>query len=256
MLFSVDNGPLGNLPCTMRKLLFLAILALLVPVYGLAQFGDILKKAESAVQQSKASQLSDSKITAGLKQALQVSTSKAVAASGKPDGFLKNQAIKIVLPEKLQTIGRGMRLMGMGAKVDELEVGMNRAAEKATPKAKAIFLSALEKMSFDDARKILSGGDTAATEYFKAASSADLTAAFSPIVHESMVNVGVVKQYDTLLQSAPGGSVLAGKFDLDKYVVGKTLDGLFYMLGQEEQKIRKNPAAQTTTLLKEVFGHK
>jgi hypothetical protein len=221
-----------------------------------AQLGDILKQAESAVQHSNASNLSDSKITAGLKQALQVSTSKAVAYTGKPDGFLKNQAIKIVLPEKLQTVGKGMRLMGMGEKVDELEVGMNRAAEKATPKAKAIFLSALEKMTFDDARKILSGSDTAATEYFKSASSGDLTTAFSPIVHESMVNVGVVKQYNGVLQSAPGGAVLAGKFDLDKYVVSKTLDGLFYMLGQEERKIRKNPAAQTTSLLKEVFGHK
>jgi hypothetical protein len=191
-----------------------------------------------------------------LKQALQLSTGKAVAASGRPDGFLKNQAIKIVLPEKLQTIGRGMRLLGMGAKVDELEVGMNRAAEKATPKAKAIFLSALEKMSFEDARKILTGGDTAATAYFKGASSNDLTTAFSPIVHESMENVGVIEQYNGMLQSAPGGAALAGRFDLDKYVVGKTLDGLFYMLGQEERKIRTNPAAQTTSLLKEVFGHK
>jgi len=240
----------------MRNTALLATFLALSTLPCSAQFGDILKKAESAVQQSNTSGLSDSKITAGLKQALQISTSKAVAATGQPDGFLKNQAIKIVLPEKLQTVNKGMRLMGMGAKVDELEVGMNRAAEKATPKAKAIFLASLEKMSFDDARKILSGSDTAATEYFKNSSSADLTTAFSPIVHESMVNVGVVKQYNSVIQSAPGGSILAGKFDLDKYVVGKTLDGLFYTLGQEERKIRKNPAAQTTSLLKEVFGHK
>jgi hypothetical protein len=240
----------------MRRILILGSLAAFVPASGAAQLGDILKKAEGAVQQSNASRLSDSKITAGLKQALQVSTSKAVASAGHPNGFLKNDAIKIVLPDKLNTLGKGMRLLGMGAKVDELEVGMNRAAEKATPKAKAIFLSALEKMSFDDARKILTGSDTAATEYFKGSSSGDLTTAFSPIVHESMENVGVIKQYNGMLQSAPGGSALAGRFDLDKYVVGKTLDGLFYMLGQEERKIRKNPAAQTTTLLKEVFGHR
>ena len=225
---------------------------------GFAQSGDTLQGAESATRPATpdASGLSDSKITAGLMQALQVSTGNAIASTGKPDGFFKNEAIKILLPEKLATIGKGMRMMGMGAPVDELEVGMNRAAEQATPKAKAIFLSALEKMSFDDARKILFGSDTAATEYFKRTSSAELTTAFSPIVHQSMENVGVVKEYDNLMESAPQISSLAGGFNLDNYVVGKTLDGLFYMLGQEEQKIRKNPAAQITSLLKEVFGHK
>ena len=111
-------------------------------------------------------------------------------------------------------------------------------------------------MTFEDARHILTGDNTAATEYFKRTSSADLTTAFSPIVHASMERVGVVQQYDRVIKSAPGGSTIASEFDLDKYVVGKTLDGLFYMLGQEEQKIRKNPAAQTTALLKEVFGRK
>jgi len=240
----------------MRRILPTYLLVVLASIPCSAQLGDILKQAEKVVQHSDTSQLSDSKITAGLKQALQVSTGKAVATTGKPDGFLKNQAIKILLPDKLKTVGKGMRLMGMGAQVDDLEVGMNRAAEKATPKAKAIFLSSLEKMSFDDARKILSGGNTAATEYFKSSSSAELMTAFSPIVHESMENVGVVQKYNAMLGSAPGGSALAGRFDLDKYVVGKTLDGLFYMLGQEETKIRRNPAAQTTSLLKEVFGRK
>jgi Protein of unknown function (DUF4197) len=138
--------------------------------------------------------------------------------------------------------------------VDELEVGMNRAAEQATPQAKAIFIAAVKKMSFDDARKILTGGDTAATEYFKRTSSGDLTTAFSPIVKRSMQRVGVVQQYNRVLASAPGGSALAGQFDLNKYVVEKTLDGLFLMLGEEEKKIRKDPMAQTTSLLKEVFG--
>lgn len=240
----------------MRTISKLCIFAAFASIPCCAQLGDILKKAESAVQQSDTSHLSDSKITAGLKQALQVSTGKTVASTGKPDGFLKNQAIKILLPDKLKTVGKGMRLLGMGAQVDDLEVGMNRAAEKAAPKAKAIFLSSLERMSFDDARKILTGGDTAATEYFKTSSSAELTTAFSPIVHQSMENVGVIQKYNTMISSAPGGSALAGRFDLNKYVVGKTLDGLFYTLGQEEAKIRKNPAAQTTSLLKEVFGHK
>jgi uncharacterized protein DUF4197 len=156
----------------------------------------------------------------------------------------------------LQTVGKGMRMFGMGKTVDDLEVGMNRAAEQAAPEAKQIFLTALSKMTFDDARHILSGNNTAATDYFKRTSSPDLTTAFTPIVHASMQKVGVVQQYNRVINSAPAGNALAKEFDLDNYVVGKTLDGLFYMLGQEETKIRKDPAAQTTALLKEVFGKK
>lgn len=236
----------------MRSLL--AVILLSAACSAQTQLGDILKKADEALNQHGASNLSNDKIIAGLKQALQVSTGKAVALTGQPDGFLKNEAIKILLPPKLQTVGKGMRMLGMGAQVDQLEVGMNRAAEQATPFAKQIFLDALKKMTFDDARHILTGGDTAATEYFKRQSSADLTAAFTPIVKRSMQRVGVVQQYNQVLSSAPGGSALAGQFDINKYVVGKTLDGLFLMLGEEEKKIRKNPAAQTTALLKEVFG--
>ena len=219
------------------------------------QLDEILKKAGAALGHDT-SQLSDDKIIPGLKEALQVSTGKAVALTGKPDGFLKNQAIKILLPPKLQTVGKTMRMLGMGARVDELEVGMNRAAEQATPQAKQIFLAALKKMSFDDGRHILTGNDTAATDYFKRTSSADLSVAFAPIVHQSMQRVGVVQQYQRVLNSAPGGNALAGQFDLDKYVLGRTLDGLFYMLGEEEKRIRKDPAAQTTALLRQVFGKK
>ncbi len=199
--------------------------------------------------------LTDDKITAGLKEALKVSTANAVAATGKPDGFLKNAAIKILLPERLRTAGKGMRMIGMGAQLDELEVGMNRAAEQATPLAKSIFLNAVLSMTFDDARRILTGSDTAATEYFRNRSSVDLATAFKPIIHKSLLNVGVVRQYAAVMQNPLAASVLrAQKFDLDDYVVGKTLDGLFYMLGEQEKQIRKNPAARTTALLKEVFG--
>lgn len=240
----------------MRLFLISIVLMLCCSIYSAAQLDDILKKAGAAMGQRDTSKLSDDKITAGLKQALEVSTGKAVALTGRPDGFLKNQAIKILLPPKLETVGKGMRMLGMGAKVDELEVAMNRAAEQATPQAKQIFLDALKKMTFDDARHILTGNDTAATDYFKRTSSADLTTAFSPIVKSSMNRVGVVQQYNQFMDRAPGGAALAGEFDLDKYVVGKTLDGLFYMLGEQEKQIRKNPAAQTTALLKEVFGRK
>ncbi len=235
-----------------------SILAAMLLVSGVAhaQLGDILKKADEALNQRSAAGLSNDKIVAGLKQALQVSTGKAVALTGKPDGFLKNQAIRILLPPKLQTVGRGMRMFGMGQQVDELEVGMNRAAELATPEAKRIFIAAVQKMSFADARRILTGNDTAATDYFKSSSTADLTAAFSPIVARAMQRVGVVQQYNRVLTSAPGASALRGQFDLNQYVVGKTLDGLFLMLGNEEKKIRKDPAAQTTALLREVFGRR
>ncbi len=242
----------------MRRMLLLSAIVMLFSISGFAQFGDLVKDAEKTLNSPNrdTSGLSDTKISAGLKEALQVSTSNAVAHTGRHDGFLKNEAIKIMLPDKLRTVGNGLRMMGMGAQVDELEVGMNRAAEQATPQAKAIFLAALRRMTFEDARKILTGGNTSATDYFKRTSSADLTTAFTPVVKQSMRNVGVVKQYNQVLASAPGGTALAGSFDINKYVVGKTLDGLFYTLGEEEQKIRKNPAAQTTSLLKEVFGRR
>jgi hypothetical protein len=239
----------------MRTLLFGMAFALFCSTYNVAQLDELMKKAGENLEHRDTSGLSNNKIIAGLKEALQVSTTKAVALTGKPDGFLKNEAIKIVLPPKLETVGRGLRMIGMGAKVDELEIGMNRAAEQATPQAKQIFLTALKKMTFEDARHILTGDDTAATEYFKRACSPELTTAFSPIVHRTMVKVGVVQQYNQVIKNAPGGSMLAGEFDIDKYVVGKTLDGLFYMLGEQEKQIRKNPVARTTALLKEVFGH-
>jgi hypothetical protein len=238
----------------MKKSLAGLLIACLFLSIALAQ--SPLDKLKEKIGMTSSKGLTNDKIVAGLKDALKVSTGKAVAATGKPDGFLKNEAIKILLPPKLQSVGKGLRMVGMGGQVDALEVGMNRAAEQAAPEAKAIFIRGVTKMTFDDARKILSGGsDTAATEYFKRTSSEELTAAFAPIVHKSMENVGVVKQYNQLLQNPMAAPLAKDKsFNLDNYVVGKAMDGLFYMLGEEEKKIRKDPAARTTALLKEVFG--
>ena len=223
------------------------------------QVNDIWNHARVAAQNTSAANLglTDSKISAGLKEALTVSTGKAVTATGKTDGFYKNEAIKILLPDNLRKIGNGMRLAGMGSQVDSLELGMNRAAEQAAPEAKQIFLNAVANMTFADATDILHGGDTAATDYFKRASSDQLTAAFTPIVHHAMENVGVIQQYNRVVNSASFGPWTAApkKLDIDAYVVQKTLDGLFYMLGQEEKRIRTQPAAQTTAILKQVFGH-
>ncbi len=230
----------------MRRSGMICLFVLLIAACGVAQ--------ERVAVGWKGSSTGTDKLTAGLKQALTIGTSNAVAATGKPDGFLGNPQIRIPLPDKLRRLSSTARLLGMGSKLDELEVGMNRAAEQATPQAKQIFLNAVKRMTIADARQILTGGDTAATDYFKQQTSTDLTKAFAPIVHRSMENVGVVKQYDQLMQSPLANSLAGQRFNLDDYVVGKTLDGLFYMVGEEEKKIRKDPLAQTTSLLKEVFG--
>jgi hypothetical protein len=205
----------------------------------------------------KGSGLSDVKIGSGLKEALKIGTENAVGFTGKQDGFFLNQAIKILMPEKLRTFEKGLRAVGYGPQVDELVLSMNRSAEKATPFAKQIFWDAIGEMTFDDVKKILSGNDTAATNYFKGKTTNKLTDVFKPIVSNSMNEVGVTRQYKELVgryESIP--FVKKESFDLDQYVVTKALDGLFHMVGEEETKIRKNPTARTTDLLKEVFGSK
>ena len=199
--------------------------------------------------------LGDATIASGLKEALQVGTQNAVSLTGRPDGYFRNEAIKILMPSQLQPIEKGLRAVGYGPQLDELVLSMNRAAERAAPAAKPIFLEAITAMSFDDARKIVTGSPTAATEYFKGKTSAQLTAAFQPVVAQTMREVGVTRQYQELMGRAQAIPFLkSAPFDLDGYVVGKSLDGLFYVLGQEEQKIRTNPAARATDLLKQVFG--
>jgi hypothetical protein len=161
------------------------------------------------------------------------------------------------MPERLRALEKGLRAAGMGAKVDEFELSMNRAAEKSAPADRDIFKDALLQMTFDDARKILIGGNTSATEYFKAKTSERLIAAFRPSVESAMDETGVVKQFKQLsggMQSLPFGRTQS--FDITEYVVGKTLDGLFYVLGQAENKIRTDPGAQITPLLKQVFGQR
>ena len=200
--------------------------------------------------------LSNGDVVDGLKEALTVGTTNTVDLTGKTDGYFGNAAIKILLPEKMRSVEQGLRLIGQGDQVDQLVLGMNRAAEKAAPGAKDIFWGAIKSMSFDDARKILSGGDTAATDYFREKTSAQLTAAFHPVVVESMKDVGVVQQYKKLqsaYESVPLASALPS-FDIETYVVAKALDGLFLVLGQQEKEIRTNPSAQVTSLLKKVFG--
>jgi len=203
----------------------------------------------------KESGLSDAKIGSGLKEALKIGTENTVNLTGKMDGYFLNQAIKILMPEKLQTLEKGLRAVGYGPRVDEFILSMNRAAERAAPFAKQIFWDAIGEMTFDDVRKIWSGHETAATDYFKGKTTDKLTAAFRPVVDKAMNEVGVTRQYKELVgryESIP--FVKKETFDLDHYVVTKALDGLFRVLGEEERKIRTNPAARVTDLLEEVFG--
>jgi hypothetical protein len=220
-----------------------------------AQFDRFLKDLGKDIGIIKPSALSDEKIAAGLKEALQVGTANTVNLTGKMDGYFRNEAIKILMPEKLQTLEKGLRVVGYGPQVDEFVLSMNRAAERAAPQARKIFGEAIQAMSFEDARKILGGNETAATAYFQEKTTNRLTAAFKPIVDRSMNEMGVTRQYKELVgrfQAIPFAKTES--FDLDHYVTGKTLAGLFYVLGQEEKKIRTNPAARVTDLLKEVFG--
>ncbi len=203
----------------------------------------------------KRNELSDEKITSGLKEALRVGTDNAVRSTGRPDGYFGNEAIKVLMPEKLRTLEKGLRAIGYGPDVDEFVLSMNRAAEGAAPHAKAIFWDAILELSFEDARQIFSGGDTAATDYFRDKTTDKLVGAFTPVVEEAMDEIGVTRQYNQLVGRARAIPFLKSELlDINEYVVSKALDGLFYVLAAEERKIRKDPAARITELLKEVFG--
>ena len=235
----------------MIQTLTVMMVVLLTALPASAQLDKILK----SLGIGKESGLSDVKIGSGLKEALKIGTENTVNLTGKMDGYFLNQAIKILMPEKLRTLEKGLRAVGYGPQVDEFILSMNRAAEQAAPFGKQIFWDAIGEMTFDDVRKIWSGHETAATDYFKGKTTDKLTAAFRPVVDKVMNEVGVTRQYKELVgryESIP--FVKKETFDLDHYVVTKALDGLFHVLGEEERKIRTNPAARVTDLLKEVFG--
>ncbi|HKQ65287.1 MAG TPA: DUF4197 domain-containing protein [Methylomirabilota bacterium] len=237
-----------------RVFLLLPAFVLLFAAPASAQLDSILKEIDTYSRPSPGA-TGDTKIGAALKQALQVGTENAVKLTGKTDGYFGNKAIKILMPDRLKTVEKGLRTAGYGGEVDKLVLSMNRAAERAAPEAKQIFWDAIGKMSIDDAQRILNGTPTAATDYFKDKTSASLTMAFRPIVDKAMDEVGTARQYNELLGQAKAIPFLKTEsYDLDRYVVGKALDGLFRVVGDEERKIRTDPAARVTTLMKEVFG--
>ena len=201
--------------------------------------------------------LSEDKIGSGLREALKVATDKSVKLTGRTDGYFGNPAIRIPMPQKLESVEKGLRMVGYGPQADAFVLSMNRAAEQSAPAARQIILDAITAMSFEDARKILAGGNTAATDFFRAKTTGKLTAAFTPIVKRNMDGMGVTRQFQALMTRFEAIPFMHSEtIDLDAYVVGKALDGLFQVIGEQEKDIRADPAARTTALLKEVFAGK
>jgi hypothetical protein len=201
------------------------------------------------------SSLSNSDASAGLKKALDQGINQAVGKLGVADGFLKNPQVKIDLPPKLAKAQGVLRMLGVGHELDDLVTSMNRAAEAAVPESKALLKTALKQMSLADAKRILTGGDDAATQYFKQATSVALKAKFAPIIGRATAKVKLGETYDALAQKAVSLGVLKPEdATLQSYVTDKTLDGLFFMMAEEERAIRRDPLGQASSLLKRVFG--
>ncbi len=193
--------------------------------------------------------------TAGLREALEVATGRAVSRTSQAGGFSANDLIRVRLPDSLQTPARVLRLAGFGSQVDELESGMNLAAERAAAEATPLFVDAVRGLTFADARQIIQGGDTAATEYFRGRTEASLSSRFEPEVQGAMRQVGLYSEYETLLGTYDQLPLTdKPNLDLADYVTNRTIDGLFQILGEEERRIRTDPVARTTELLREVFG--
>ena len=225
----------------------------------LPSLGDVLKRVESLPKPStSAATVGTGDLqtdSAGIREALAVGTERAVQSLSKKDGYFGNQAVKILMPSGIQKVAELARVAGYQKQVDAFVLSMNRAAEAAAPQAARVFGDAIRDMSLDDVRGILSGGDTAATEFFRRKTHERLYAAFKPVVSKKVDEVGATRAYKDMIASY-AKVPLAGSqsLDLDHYVTEKALDGLFHMVGEEEKKIRANPLARTTDLLKTVFG--
>jgi hypothetical protein len=218
---------------------------------------DFLKPepASSTVSNAPA-QLPVDEIAGGLKEALAKGTEKAVATLSQPDGFLKNAAVKIPLPDTLAEIEKGLRLVGQQEYADEFVATMNHAAESAVAESGPIFGDAIRQMTVADANQILTGADDAATRYFQKVGAERIQEKMLPVVKTATAKAGVTAAYKSFISKAGFATVLSNRkeLDIDGYVTQKATAGLFKMIAAEEKEIRKNPAARTTDLLKKVFG--
>lgn len=199
--------------------------------------------------------ISNTEATSGLKEALIQGAGKAVSKLGAVDGFMGNPQVKIPLPDALKKAEKTMRVIGMGKQADELVLRMNRAAEAAVPEAKTLLIDAVKQMSVNDAKNILTGGDDAATQYFKKTTSGPMAAKFLPIVKKATEDVQLAQQYNKFAQTGMKyGLVKKEQANLEEYVTQKALDGVYLMMAAEEKAIRENPMGQASSLLKKVFG--
>jgi len=234
-----------------RILIFLLVMLFVAPLCH----AGFLDKVMKGIGAQKDMGTDEDTTVSGLKEALSISTENAVINVSKMDGYLANEAIKIMMPDKIKKVADVLKKVGYDKQVDDFVTSMNRAAEKAAPAAASHFGDAIKGMTFDDAKGILSGGDTAATDYFRTKTSDNLYEEFKPIVSSKMNEVGVTKSYKTMMGKYTSLPFMKEEsVDLDHYVTNKSLDGLFYMIAQEEKKIRTDPAARVTDLLKKVFG--
>lgn len=250
-----------QIPRTLRATMFMTltwVMLMLTPAVCSAQF-DWLKKGRDLIggtpEGSGATGLSNQEIVAGLKEALRVGTERVVEQLGAPGGFNADPEVHIPLPASLRKARSMVEPVGMAGLFDDLELKLNRAAEEATPKAKALFGEAIAKMTLDDAMKIYKGPKDAATRYFEEKMSAPLADEMRPVVQDSLSQVGAVQAYDAAMGEYRNLPFVPDvKANLTDHVVQEGLDGIFHYLAQEEAAIRQNPARRTTELLKKVFG--
>jgi Protein of unknown function (DUF4197) len=199
--------------------------------------------------------ISNADAAGGVRQALTDGASAAVALLGKENGFLGNPQVKIPLPPALRRVEGAMRTFGMKKEADELVTSMNRAAEAAVPHAKTLLVDAAKKMTLQDAKGILQGGQTSVTDYFKRTTSTQLTQRFLPIVKQATDQVGLAQQYNGLAgQAASFGLIKQDQATIESYVTQKSLDGLYFMIGEQEKAFRANPIGATSDIVKRVFG--
>lgn len=220
-----------------------------------------LKNILNTLQGSNNSQsgsLTNSQVVSGLKEVLRIGANNAANKLSETDGFFRNAAVKILMPPEVAQVEKTLRSVGMGSIVDKAILSMNRAAEDAAKKAAPIFVDAITSMTLEDGFSILNGGQNAATNFLRYKTSAALSSAFRPVVQQSLEKVGATAMWKTVFTTYNKLPLVAKKVnpDLSSYVVERALDGMFYSIAQEELKIRTDPAAQVTNLLKQVFGNK
>ena len=222
---------------------------------GAGTLGALILLATTQARALSLPGLSNADASSGVKAALEQGALAAVALLGQSGGFLNNPSVRVALPGYLNDAAQMMKRFGQGKRIEELETSLNRAAEAAVPMGKDLLIGAVQSMSVTDAKNILTGGDTSVTQFFSSKTRAPLGEKFLPVVTQATSQVGLAQQYNAFAGKAVGfGLVKKEDARIEDYVTGKTLDGLFTVIGEEERKLRQNPAAAGSALLQKVFG--